>query len=365
MYRDDGLAVFKNLSGPQSERIKKRFQKIFNDNDLQIEIKCNLKIVDYLDVTLDLNNGSYKPFRKPNDELLYINAKSNHPPNVIKQLPISVESRLRQLSSNREIFEEAATQYQEALNKCGYNYKLSYAAPANENKSNSTSTRKRNIIWFNPPFSRNVSTNVAKYFLELINKHFPANHKYRKLFNRNNLKVSYSSMRNVKSIVNTHNKKILSKSEDANKKTCNCQKQASCPLKGNCLSENTLYAGKVSSNLPNYRPKEYAGISAPPWKLRFANHKLSFNKREYAKCEIAKEVWGIKEQGGDFNIEWRIIGHAPAYNPTSQKCNLCIAEKVYIAENIEHGTLINKRDELISKCMHQNKYALSRIKSSD
>ena len=108
-----------------------------------------------------------------------------------------------------------------------------------------------------------------------------------------------------------------------------------------------------------------AGISALPWKLRFANHKLSFNKREYAKCEIAKEGWGIKEQGGDFNIEWRIIGHAPAYNPTSQKCNLCIAEKVYIAENIEHGTLINKRDELISKCMHQNKYALSRIKSSD
>ena len=86
LYRDDGLAVYKNSSGTQSEKTKKMFQRIFNENDLQIEIKCNLKIVDYLDVTLDLNIGSYKPFRKPNDETLYINTKSNHPTNI-KQLP--------------------------------------------------------------------------------------------------------------------------------------------------------------------------------------------------------------------------------------------------------------------------------------
>ena len=108
------------------------FQRIFNENDLQIEIKCNLKIVDYLDVTLDLNNGSYKPFRKPNDETLYINAKSNHPANIIKQLPISVESRLSELSSSKEIFEEAAVHYQDALNICGYDYKISFQSPVNK-----------------------------------------------------------------------------------------------------------------------------------------------------------------------------------------------------------------------------------------
>ena len=90
---------------------------------------------------------------------------------------------------------------------------------------------------------------------------------------------------------------------------------------------------------------------------------MSFRKREYAKCEIAKEVWRIKDQGGDFNIEWRIIGHAPAYTPIAKKCNLCIAEKVYITENIDnqHINLINKRDELISKCRHRSKYALSQF----
>ena len=75
-------------------------------------ISCNLKVVDYLDVTLNLNDGSHKPYRKPNDETLYIHAKSNHPPNIIKQLPLSVEERLRELSSSRQIFEEAAVYYQ-------------------------------------------------------------------------------------------------------------------------------------------------------------------------------------------------------------------------------------------------------------
>ena len=80
LYRDDGLAVFKNKSGPQAERIKKDFQKFFRENDLNIVIKCNLKIVDYLDVTLNLLNNTYKPFSKPNNEINYIHKESNHPP---------------------------------------------------------------------------------------------------------------------------------------------------------------------------------------------------------------------------------------------------------------------------------------------
>ena len=51
LYRDDGLAVFKNISVPQAEKFKKHFQNIFRKNDLNIIVKCNLEIVDYLDVT--------------------------------------------------------------------------------------------------------------------------------------------------------------------------------------------------------------------------------------------------------------------------------------------------------------------------
>ena len=163
-------------------------------------------------------------------------------------------------------------------------------------------------------------------------------------------------MRNMKPIVNSHNKKILTEERRSEGRTCNCPRNRECPLNGKCLSENTLYNGKITSNLPNYGENNYAGMSEPIWKLRLGNHTYSFNHREAAKCEIAKEVWRIKDQGGDYNIEWSIIGHAPAYNPVSKKCNLCTAEKVYIAENL--GQLINKRDELISKCRHRRKYAL-------
>ena len=38
-------------------------------------------------------------------------------------------------------------------------------------------TCKRQIIWFNPPFSANVKTNVGKIFMRLVDKHFPCHHK--------------------------------------------------------------------------------------------------------------------------------------------------------------------------------------------
>ena len=82
LYRDDGLAVFKNISGPKSERIKKNFQSLFRKYALEIIIECNKKVVDFLDVTFNLKDGTYKPYQKPDNEISYINVQSNHPPNI-------------------------------------------------------------------------------------------------------------------------------------------------------------------------------------------------------------------------------------------------------------------------------------------
>ena len=51
----------------------------------------------------------------------------------------------------------------------------------------------------------NVSTNIGKKIFSLLNKHFPKAHKLHKLFDRNNVKVSYSSLPNFKSVINGHN----------------------------------------------------------------------------------------------------------------------------------------------------------------
>ena len=51
LYRDDGLSCFQNLSGPESEKIKKKLCKIFKKHGLNITVECNLRITAFLDVT--------------------------------------------------------------------------------------------------------------------------------------------------------------------------------------------------------------------------------------------------------------------------------------------------------------------------
>ena len=77
LYRGDGLACFKNNNGHQNDKIRKELIKIFQTHGLKLEIKCSLKSVDYLDITFDLNTGSYRPYRKPNNDTRYTKAKSN------------------------------------------------------------------------------------------------------------------------------------------------------------------------------------------------------------------------------------------------------------------------------------------------
>ena len=80
--------------------------------------------------------------------------------------------------------------------------------PLDENQDRKPNKKRgQKIVWFNSAYSRNVRTNIGKNFLLLIDKHFPNAHKLSKVFNWNNVKVSYSSMPNVVIINNSHNKK--------------------------------------------------------------------------------------------------------------------------------------------------------------
>ena len=84
LYRDDGLGILRNSSGPEIERKRKQIIQIFKTCGLKITVETNLKIVYFLDVRLDLINNTYQPYRKPNSETAYINKHSNHPPNILK-----------------------------------------------------------------------------------------------------------------------------------------------------------------------------------------------------------------------------------------------------------------------------------------
>ena len=109
--------------------------------------------------------------------------------------------------------------------------------------------KSRNIIWFKPTSSKAVSTNIAKIFLRLINRHFPKSHRLHKIFNRNTVKVSYSCMQNISKIYKGHNSKITS--APCNQLAiCNCRKKGECPLDGKYRTMDAVYDCRVTSSEP-------------------------------------------------------------------------------------------------------------------
>ena len=97
LYRDDGLGVC-CLTARQVEKLKQEMCKIFKAYNLKITTDVNHKSVNFLDVTLDLDSGLFKPFMKPNNTIQYVNKNSNHPPSITQNLPASVNRGLNIIS---------------------------------------------------------------------------------------------------------------------------------------------------------------------------------------------------------------------------------------------------------------------------
>ena len=100
--------------------------KVFKNLGLSITSKPNLKIVDYLSVTFDLQNNSYKPYRKPDNLLVYIYKQLNHPPTILNELPKIISKRISDLSSSENIFHDAIPVYKEGLQKSDFTFDLVY-----------------------------------------------------------------------------------------------------------------------------------------------------------------------------------------------------------------------------------------------
>ena len=86
-YRDHGLAVVYKYSGPRMDKLRKNIIDFFKQHGFQIIIEINLKITDFLNIYLDLENHKFYPYRKPNDTPLYVHRESNHPLYIFKTTP--------------------------------------------------------------------------------------------------------------------------------------------------------------------------------------------------------------------------------------------------------------------------------------
>ena len=88
--------------------------------------------------------------------------------------------------------------------------------------------------------------------------HFPRHHKYHTLFNKNNVKVSYSCMDNMQFMINKHNKKVASIDTKPNSQDqCNCRDKDQWPIDKNLLTSGVIYNVRVTTanskahNYPN------------------------------------------------------------------------------------------------------------------
>ena len=167
LYREDGLASF-HATPRVIEQTKKKICKLFESKGLRITIEANKKIINFLDVTLDLNSGKHYPYKKPGNKPKYVHAKSNHPLSVIKQIPESINQRLSNISSDETVFNQVAPDYQTVLEESGYQHKLKFQ-PGTQ-KERKKRSRRRNITWFNPPFDQRVKTNLGKKFLKIVDE---------------------------------------------------------------------------------------------------------------------------------------------------------------------------------------------------
>ena len=102
-YGDDELILLRNMSNQKTDRIQKDMIDIFINTSFKIEGKTNLNIIGVLDVTFHLSDGTFRSYKRPNDQLLYVNILSNHPSQIIKQLPTSISDRLSNNSSNQKV----------------------------------------------------------------------------------------------------------------------------------------------------------------------------------------------------------------------------------------------------------------------
>ena len=362
LYRDDGIAVIKTASGQKIENVKKKIIKVFKENDLKITIQTRLHKVDFLDVSFDLHENTYKPFKKPDNETKYINVHSNHPQNVKKDLPLMIEKRLSCLSKSKSVFDDSCNEYKTALRNSGHKDTLAYKENEikNSKERKKKKTRKRKVIWYNPPYNEAVETNIGQQFLKLIDKHFGKKRKdnLHKIINRKTVKIGYSCGQNFGNIIKNHNKTVMKKQKETDsqrERKCNCRRGTACPLNGECLTEAIVYKAEIKT-----QGIVYIGSTEGPFKQRLYEHKSNMRiEKNKTKTTLSQYAWELKDRGVNAEIEWKIVRKCKKYESGDKKCDVCLSEKLEILKGRKKGEkMLNKRNELMYKCPHKRKFIL-------
>ena len=121
---------------------------------------------------------------------------------------------------------------------------------------------------------------------------FSIGNKLHKIFNRNTVKVSYSCMSNVKSIITSHNTRIKSQPQDISAEICNCRNKHACPLQNKCMSKDDIVYKATISAGNTQDTKHYIGMTSNTLTERYRNHIKSFTHKNIRTRRNFRNTFG-------------------------------------------------------------------------
>ena len=99
-----------------------------------------------------------------------------------------------------------------------------------------------------------IEITLITFFLHFIDKCFSYSHPLSKVVNRNNVKISYRCMPNMKKVISSHNKNVQKTVENVENVNPGCNYGAGgdpCPMDGRCLVDKLVYRATVTDTNNN------------------------------------------------------------------------------------------------------------------
>ena len=119
---------------------------------------------------------------------------------------------------------------------------------------------------------------------------------------------------------------------------------------------NTIEVALLANQgMANPKVESYVGLFSTTGKERLRNHYKAFSNRRYEMdTALSQHIWGLKDKGLRYEVNWVLLAKATPYNPSNKTCNLCSKERFYIIRRPWMAT-INQDRSLSSKCLHRRK----------
>ena len=348
----------------------------------------NSPSLPFLDMNIAWSNSgnlSFSVYRKPGQELKYLNHDSTHTKATSKSIPNGVLTRLSRLTSITDENKDTKMDilypsHAEALSTAGLAPKI-YPTLGEVRKKdllNKVAKEKRKLE-HRSPSSKGIGRTTyfciaySKFWKEKIHSRIK---KLKKAYGLTWLRVSmaYSRFPNLREIFQGDLSKKLTDgllSLDLMDRPCNCNKNSRCPTtglcayKGNCRRKCIVY--EVTCKLCN---NCYVGNTQQTFKDRMNGHfndvqKLVCKKvqsdsfaRHFAKHFTTKPSPKKLRDILDFEVLWAANPISAVRSFGKLSCSLCMAERLKILSYTKNKTknLMNACSEIYGACRHKPRF---------